>query len=366
MVAIPLGSLRSEVFVKAIPFSSHLFILVTQVHTSMLNTGLVNCMIPGFNPNLNHNFNHLMFADDLILVTQASRRAARGINQCLNVYGFLTGQRPNFAKSHIFFPTWCNKHVSSRIRAILNLTQASFPFKYLGILISPKRLAVSTFKPMIDKIRLQCNRWSNFNLSSAAKATLINYSLLSIPTYTLSVYTIPEVVISEITKVVRKFYWCRNGNGKGIHNVNWKTLNEGKPEGGIGIRNLSLAKSSLMAKHVFGFLNRKDGIWVDVLSHKYGKLDFWRNTASVNYSWFYRSLHKAAAQIKPFCRINSINPALTFFCWDPWCFDIPIALTPTFINMNVDVNLLSVSDVVNGDRWCDTSLLYVFGPNFNL
>ncbi|XP_039129310.1 uncharacterized protein LOC120265457 isoform X2 [Dioscorea cayenensis subsp. rotundata] len=121
-----------------------------------------------------------------------------------------------------------------------------------------------------------------------------------------------------------------------------------------------------MAKHVFGFLNKKDGIWVDVLSHKYDKLDFWRNTAPVNCSWFYRSLHKAAPQIKPFCRINLINPALTSFCWDPWCFDIPIALKPTFINMNVDVNLLSISDVVNGDRWCDTSLLYVFGPNFNL
>lgn len=84
---------------------------------------------------------------------------------------------------------------------------------------------------MIDKIRHQCNRWSNFNLSPAAKATLINSSLLSIPTYTMSVYSIPEGVFSEITKAVRKFYWSRNSNEKGIHNVNWKTINKGKLEG---------------------------------------------------------------------------------------------------------------------------------------
>lgn len=92
-----------------------------------------------------------MYADDLILVTHASRKAASYINLYLAIYSSLTGQRPNLTKSQIFFPTQCNKHVSSSIYSILNLTPASFPFKYLGILISPNRIAASAFKHMVDK-----------------------------------------------------------------------------------------------------------------------------------------------------------------------------------------------------------------------
>lgn len=45
--------------------SSYLFILISQNLSSMLNFALRQNMIPGFNQNLNHNFNHLMYADDL-------------------------------------------------------------------------------------------------------------------------------------------------------------------------------------------------------------------------------------------------------------------------------------------------------------
>lgn len=118
----------------------------------------------------------------------------------------------------------------------MNLNPATFPFKYLGILISPKRLAASTFIPIVDQIRNTCNHWNNFNLSSAAKAILINSTLLSIPIYVLFVYSIPDLILSEITKVVRKFFWSKDSNRKGIHNVNWNTIIEGKPEGALELK----------------------------------------------------------------------------------------------------------------------------------
>lgn len=86
------------------PISSYLFILVSQILTSMLNHNLINNLIPGFSGNLNHNFNHLMYADDLILVTTATRQATRNINYYLAKYTYLTSQRPNISKFQIFFP----------------------------------------------------------------------------------------------------------------------------------------------------------------------------------------------------------------------------------------------------------------------
>lgn len=111
--------------------SSYLFILVSQILTSLLNFRLQLNMIPGFHNNLPRNFNHLMYADDLILITHASRSATRNVNFCLSIYGNLTGQCPSYSKSQIFSPSWFNKKISNRICSILNLKPASFPFKYL-------------------------------------------------------------------------------------------------------------------------------------------------------------------------------------------------------------------------------------------
>lgn len=142
---------------------------------------------------------------------------------------------------------------------------------------------------MVDKIRNICSRWSNFTLSPTAKSVLINSTLLSIPIYTLLVYSMHESILFEITKVVRKFFCSRGGNEKGIHNVNWTTINEGKPERGLGIKNLSLAKHSLMAKHIFKYLN-DDVISVDILHLKYGIINFWKDYAPAKCSLFFRGL----------------------------------------------------------------------------
>lgn len=87
------------------PISPYLCILVSQILTHMLNLSLAFNMIPGFNSNLSNNFNHLMYADDLILITQASRKAAHSINLCLDMYSKLTSQCPNLSKSQIYLPT---------------------------------------------------------------------------------------------------------------------------------------------------------------------------------------------------------------------------------------------------------------------
>lgn len=44
------------------------------------------------------NINHLMFTDDLILITMASRKSVRISLFCLNMYANITGQKPNLLK----------------------------------------------------------------------------------------------------------------------------------------------------------------------------------------------------------------------------------------------------------------------------
>ena len=110
-----------------------------------------------------------MYVDDLILVSNASRRTARNIKLCLSIYASLTGQHSNNSKSVIYFPDWFNKRMTGSIRNILNMEIGHFPFNYLGVIISHKRLAVAQFQSMVDKINKTLGLWRHFNLSKAGK-----------------------------------------------------------------------------------------------------------------------------------------------------------------------------------------------------
>lgn len=77
------------------PISPLFFLLVTQNLLAILNHTLHINFFSGFDPELSLNFNHLMFVDDLILITKASRQSAKNILFCLNLYANFSGQHPN-------------------------------------------------------------------------------------------------------------------------------------------------------------------------------------------------------------------------------------------------------------------------------
>lgn len=81
---------------------------------------------------------------------------------------------------------------------------------------------------------------------------------------------------------------------------------------------------------------------------------------------FFCGLYSSVVHIKPYCRINSVNSLNTSFLWDPWCFDVPIALKPTFINMSEEVDQIPFSDLIRGDFWNSENLSHIFGSSFDL
>lgn len=162
-------------------------------------------MIHGFNANLPKNFNHLMFADDLILVTKASRHKARYCLICLNLYENLTGQKPNLLKSAIYVPSWCNRKLSNAISRILGIKLGTFPFKYLGIPISPKHLSINQLSYMPDKAQQVISTWNLSSLSLAGRTTLLNSTVFTIPNYILSVMNLPVSILNSISKIAHNF-----------------------------------------------------------------------------------------------------------------------------------------------------------------
>ena len=85
--------------------SPHIFIMVSQNLSAPMNFAMNQNYIPGFDNCLSSNFNHLLFADDLIAITKASINVARKCMLCFNIYSSLIGQCPNPNKSGISFPS---------------------------------------------------------------------------------------------------------------------------------------------------------------------------------------------------------------------------------------------------------------------
>lgn len=53
----------------------------------------------------------------------------------------------------------------------------------------------------------------------------------------------------------------KGSNRKSIHVVAWNRLTDAKTDGGLAIKNLAIAKHTLMAKNDFKFLNSDDALW---------------------------------------------------------------------------------------------------------
>lgn len=98
---------------------------------------------------------------------------------------------------------------------------------------------------------------------------------MSIPLYYLLIYHVPNSILDNISKLVRKFLWSSSGDRSGIHLVNWTETTHNHYEEGLGIKNPRFFRQSLMANNVFSYLNNHNVFWVNLLWIKYGLLNFW-------------------------------------------------------------------------------------------
>jgi hypothetical protein len=77
------------------------------------------------------------------------------------------------------------------ILANVLLARASFPIKYLGLLLTPRRLKKLYFQPLFDKVAGNLSTWNARNLTQAGRASLVKFVLSSQLVYLLTVICLP-------------------------------------------------------------------------------------------------------------------------------------------------------------------------------
>lgn len=150
----------------------------------------------------------------------------------LYMYELMAGLKINFTKSEVITINdegdWDRQYAD-----IFNCQVGAFPIKYLGVPISPSRLHVCDWVPLIDKSAKKLDVWKGGTMSIAGRSTLISSSLNNTPIYHMSIYLLPKTVLHKLDKIRRKFFWQGGGTKKKYHLIRWTKICKSKKRGGL-------------------------------------------------------------------------------------------------------------------------------------
>ena len=91
------------------------------------------------------------------------------------------------------------------------------------------------FRSMEKKL----SSWKQLYLSKGGRLTLLKSTLSSLPTYYLSLFTIPKVVATRLERIQRNFLWGLSVVCFKYPLVAWEKVCLLRELGGLGIRNLA-------------------------------------------------------------------------------------------------------------------------------
>ena len=173
-----------------------LFVLVMKALGRMLDKAVhVGCML-GFNVgNLEGRsmvVSHLLFADDTLIFCEADLDQILILCMILIWFEAVLGLKINLGKSELVLDGVV--HNVDLFLVVLGCKQGSLPMKYLGLPLGAKFKDKTIWNPILEKMERRLARWKRLYFSKGGRVTLIKSTLSNLPTYFLSLFSIPASV----------------------------------------------------------------------------------------------------------------------------------------------------------------------------
>lgn len=213
---------------------------------------------------------YLLFANDILLIAEASDANTRVILDILNRFTNCSGKSINNAKSCVLFSSNTPPSVAASISAQLGIAATDNLGRYLGIPIIIGRKGKADFSFLIDKIRAKLSGWKAATLSQAGHISLAQSSIFSIPNYVMQTSKLPTSVCDEVERLCRDFIWGSTLEARKNHLISWDKICSPKENGGLGFRTLHTVNAAYLMKLGWGILTNRNALWVRVLCYKYG------------------------------------------------------------------------------------------------
>jgi hypothetical protein len=344
-----------------------LFLLVAEGLSGVMQRAEDLSLFKGIMIRNGPSITHLQYADDTLCIGEASVENLWTLKAILRGFELASGLKVNFWKSCLLgvnvdktFMTWaCN---------FLNCIQGSIPFKYLGLPVGANPRRISTWEPMVEKIRRKLNSWGNKHISFGGRLVLINLVLNSIPIFYMSFMKMPSQVRKKVIRIQRDFLWGGVNGRKKLSWVKWEVVCKAKWKGGLGVRNLEVVNCSLLLKWRWRILCRDElALWKDVLKAKYGN----HIVNDVNLSFevipsfatlWWKDICHLKVGVGPSSLLEEVivrklgNGRLTRFWKDVWLEETPLChLFPRLFSLSEqkDICVGELLKFDQGRRWWD-------------
>ncbi|XP_038972451.1 uncharacterized protein LOC120104769 [Phoenix dactylifera] len=347
---------------QSCPLSPLLFIICADALSRALRQAVSNQELVVYRPVPDASpTSHLLFADDCLLLAQATRQDARVIQRILRDYCSVSGQRVNLSKSAICFSPKIRVAVKTSILKMLGVGEQEGMLRYLGVPLSGQRLHSRECSSLELSIRHRLEGWQIHSLSMMGRVTLVRSVLSSIPIYLLSNFLMPVATVRNLERIFRNFIWGRNGGRGGIHLMAWEVVCQPTRCGGLGVQSLVMRREVLLARQAARVVLEPDGMWAALMRAKYGALAPGIRGGR-RHSPIWREICTIVGMVLPVIRWSIGDGRSVDVLEDSWLTEQPISRLLVMVD-TARIAGLRVRDLIEleGGRWREELIQEVFG-----
>ena len=131
---------------------------------------------------------------------------------------------------------------------ILQCRVGNLPMTYLGMPLGSSYKTPTIWNPILERMEKKLSGWKRLYLSKRGRLTLLKSTLSSLPTYYLSLFTIPKAVAIRLEHIQRNFLWGSSVECFKYPLVTWEKVCLSREFGGLGIRKLVPSNQALLGK----------------------------------------------------------------------------------------------------------------------
>jgi hypothetical protein len=175
--------------------------------------------------------NHLLFADDSLLLMEANAESAAVVNSILQMYEASSGQVINREKSSIMFSPNTPRWAKEIIMQTLGLGLEAHGGKYLGLPLYIGRSKAKCFEYLKEKIWKRIQGWKERFLSAAGKETLIKAVAQAIPAYAMACFDLTKSLCDSLSQMICHYWWSQQDNESRLHWIGWEKMKLSKGDG---------------------------------------------------------------------------------------------------------------------------------------
>ena len=159
-------------------------------------------------------------------------------------------------------PICCKGIDLQALLAGLPIKRSTFPIKYLGLHLSPRRLRRVDLQPFIDKVANKLSAWHSNKLTQAGRVTLTKSVLSAQPVYLVTALKPHKEVLDEIDKICKRFLWAGEQDLTVEKcKVNWTCSCLPKEFGGLRVQNLDSFSRALRLRWLWHEWVSPDKVW---------------------------------------------------------------------------------------------------------